>query len=479
MNAAASTARRNQIIYAVAILVLFGAMYPYTIWLDRLKTRKELGEATLGQIDTGGFMLKLLLVGGFRGLVADWHWNQAIAYQKVHDWDRMKQTVDTITKLQPHFLSVWTYQGWNLAYNVSVEWDDPADKYEWIKNGIKFIKEGVANNRKSPDLLWDTAWTYYHKIGFSDEAIILRKLFREDEDEAFKYDPIALMDSNIEVPLHDNFQVAHGWFIRSVRLADEGAERVGEGIREVEEQIDTGLDYVDRPVQHKGRQGDLAFRTMPAHAQTRYAIGLEKESIKDYPPTFGDVARDAWEKALAEWLIFGKHSYPAFSHPDQMVQIDDHTNPKVYATLTPEQKYWTERWSNQMNYAYWKDRSVAEGESAGVKCRRLFYEGTRALKEADYRKAVDRYQQGISLWHDLLERHHAYRDDDLNQKDTGALLKRYAFTLKQVGKPVPEDMPFYDLYKKVEHEPIQPDPFDALDMIRSSRRTATPADSGD
>ena len=86
-----------------------------------------------------------------------------------------------ITKLQPHFLSIWTFQSWNLAYNVSVEWDAPEDKYEWIKKGIQFVQEGVDKNRKSPDLVWDTAWYYYHKLGFSDESIILRRLFRDDE----------------------------------------------------------------------------------------------------------------------------------------------------------------------------------------------------------------------------------------------------------------------------------------------------------
>ena len=63
-------------------------------------------------------------------------------------------TVNLITKLQPHFLQIWTFQGWNLAYNVSVEWDAPDDKYEWIKQGIKFLRDGVAKNSQvaRPDL---------------------------------------------------------------------------------------------------------------------------------------------------------------------------------------------------------------------------------------------------------------------------------------------------------------------------------------
>ncbi|MDT9121899.1 hypothetical protein RSW84_31065, partial [Escherichia coli] len=74
------------------------------------------------------FMLKLALLGGARGIAANVLWTRAEELKREQDWDRMKATVDLITKLQPHFLSVWTFQGWNLAYNVSVEWDAPEDK---------------------------------------------------------------------------------------------------------------------------------------------------------------------------------------------------------------------------------------------------------------------------------------------------------------------------------------------------------------
>ena len=184
MNSA--TNLNKKLIYGIAIVVLFGAMYPYTWWLGEEKKKRDLGEAAIGQIDTGSFMMKLFLLGGFRGIVADLLWIRAEENKRDHDWDRLKTNVELITKLQPHFLSIWTFQGWNLAYNVSVEWDAPEDKYEWIKQGIKFVQEGVRKNRRSPDLIWDTAWFYYHKLGFSDESIMLRRLFRDDEEEDFK-----------------------------------------------------------------------------------------------------------------------------------------------------------------------------------------------------------------------------------------------------------------------------------------------------
>ena len=62
--------------------------------------------------------------------------------------------------------------------------------------------------------------------------------------------------------------------------------------------------------QKKGRpEGDLPFRSMPAHAQTRYASGLEKMSILGVPATFGEVAKNEWARGLREWEKFGKFEF--------------------------------------------------------------------------------------------------------------------------------------------------------------------------
>lgn len=469
--------RNRMIVYGVAIVVIFAAMYPYTEWLNRVKARKELGEATIGQIDTGSFMLKLALLGGFRGVAANVFWTRAIEYQKMHEWDRLDATIEMITKLQPHFLSVWTYQGWNLAYNVSVEWDDPADKYDWIKKGIKFVQRGVANNQKSPDLLWDTAWTYYHKIGFADEAVILRKLFHDDTDEDFKLDPVIWDQQRIRVIRDDNFQVGYGWFTRAVKLVDDGLQRITSGARQ-EENLNPDLDYVDAPVQHKGRPGDMGFRSMPAHAQTRYATALEKASIKGVEPKFGRFARNEWDKALQEWIKFGTYPFDAFSHPDQKVQLDwiswVNDKPDQWAKLTDPQRYWTERWSNDTNYRYWKDRCATEGTAEGVEARRFFYEATLAYKRADFKQARDKYLEGLKIWEVLLKDHDDYRNDLLNQKDIAFVTRRYALSLRQTGvSEPPTDMPFYDVWKLHGNEQMPPDPYDSLEMLGRPTQTTT------
>jgi hypothetical protein len=481
MKSATNQNRQTMIVYSIAIVTLFALIYPYTLWLDQVKRNNDLGEATIGQVDTGSFMLKLALLGGARGIAANLLWTHAIDLQKFQDWDRLKATVDLITKLQPHFLTVWEFQSWNLAYNVSVEWDAPEDKYVWIKKGIQFAEDGVEKNRNSPDLIWTTASHYYHKIGFSDESIITRRLFRDDDDEKFKTDPIE------HVVRNDNFQLAHGWFTKAVRLVDSGQARLTS-------QIEGDPNYVDPPPQRKGRVGDLSFRSMPAHAQTRYAAGLEKQSIMGVPATFGEVARNEWNKALGEWNDFGRGIYMSHSELDiqgrrikQPIQVDDMTRyedmlklkddtkywekvlnlpgitPDEAERLAKNKIYWTERWAAQTNYPYWKDRSLTEMELEGVHARQLFYEGTKAYKSADYPEAALKFKEGLAIWDVLLNRHKLYRDDDLNRKDTGMIVKRYARVLANLNEPVPDDLPFKDLLKS--DQDLAPDPFDALEML--------------
>jgi len=461
----------RKIIYAVGILLIFTAIYPYKLYLADQARKKDLGEATIGEVDTGSFVLKLFLLGGFRGMAANVLWTRAIDFQKVQEWDKLKVTVDMITKLQPHFLSIWTFQSWNLTYNVSVEWDAPEDKYEWIKRGIKFVQDGVSKNKKSPDLIWDTAWYYYHKIGFADEAIILRRLFHDDEDESFKRSPID--GGNI---YHDNFQLGHDWFTKSVRLVDEGEQRQSVGTSET-------VEHVDAPAQRKGRQGDLPFRSMPAHAQTRYAIGLEKESMKGIEATFGPKAQEQWRRSYEEWLAFGLTVFEAFNEVEidgklvrQKIRLDENaiSNLAQNQALHPNQKYWADRWADQMNYPYWKDRCLAESEVEGTNARKLFYEGTKAYKSADFPLAVQKYKEGLAIWSKLLEKHQPYSRDDLNQKDTGLIIKRYARACQQSQVELPPDTPFLDLLKVYENDSTK-DPFDAMEMLDTPSRGGAPA----
>jgi hypothetical protein len=117
---------------------------------------------------------------------------------------------------------------------------------------------------------------------------------------------------------------------------------------------------------------------------------------------------------------------------------------------------------------------MAEAEDIGVRARQHFYEGTKALKSANFPAAVEEYRKGLGDWDQLLKKpeYKTFRDDDLNQKETRHLVSRYMRALKQIGEKEPDEYPFKDMTNKLNEE-FNPDPFDQLEMIRTSGTTVT------
>ncbi len=105
-------------------------------------------------------------LGGFRGIVADLLWLRASRLQQDGQYFELVQIADWITKLEPRFTGVWAYHAWNLAYNISVLFDDPADRWRWVRSGIALLRdEGLRYNPGEARLLYELGWLFQHKMG--------------------------------------------------------------------------------------------------------------------------------------------------------------------------------------------------------------------------------------------------------------------------------------------------------------------------
>lgn len=104
--------------------------------------------------------------GGFRGLVADALWIRTSKMQEEGQYFEMVQLAKWITQLEPRVPEVWSFQAWNLAYNISVLFPEFEDRWRWVNHGINLLrKEGLTNNPNSPGIHWDIGWMFQHKIG--------------------------------------------------------------------------------------------------------------------------------------------------------------------------------------------------------------------------------------------------------------------------------------------------------------------------
>ena len=105
-------------------------------------------------------------LGSFRGIVADLLWLRAGALQEKQNYFEMVQLARWITDLQPTFSGATAYLAWNMAYNISVTCSSHAERWRWVNEGIRLIRDqAISYNPEDPVLYKDLAWIFQHKLG--------------------------------------------------------------------------------------------------------------------------------------------------------------------------------------------------------------------------------------------------------------------------------------------------------------------------
>ena len=110
-------------------------------------------------------------LGGFRGLAVDYFWVRAEMLKQEGRLYEANQLAHWICTLQPHFVRVWSFQAWNLTYNISVLTQTFKERWNWVHNGIKLLRdEGIKYNPKAVSLYRELGWIFFHKMGnFMDD----------------------------------------------------------------------------------------------------------------------------------------------------------------------------------------------------------------------------------------------------------------------------------------------------------------------
>lgn len=143
------------------------------------RQRLELGLTRVAPLENAPPVLAFTTValGGFRGLIANLLWIRANDMQNEDRYFEQVQLSDWITKLEPTFVQVWLVQAWNMAYNISVKFRDPYDRWRWVQQGIELLRDqGIRYNPKEALLYRELAWFYQHKMGQNlDDAHLIYK----------------------------------------------------------------------------------------------------------------------------------------------------------------------------------------------------------------------------------------------------------------------------------------------------------------
>ena len=485
---------RRKICYLIAI----GLLLPVLYWLGhpeasssevakgspggklaQIRREQKLSQAQLGQIDPTSETIKLATFG-LRPIAANILWAKAINYKMKKDWTNLSATLNQLTKVQPHFIDVWRFQGWNLSYNCSTEFDDYRERYRWVMKGIDFLKLGLSYNEHEPRLLKDVGWVISQKIGRADEHKQFRVMFREDDDF---HGPLPKSE-------RDNWLVGKSWYRKAEVLVDtEDVRLIG-----------------DSP---------LIFRSKAPMCQMNYAEAIEEDG------TFGEKAKTAWENASREWYELGQLDIstskidPLTDKPleirlgdrerhmekaDEISKEIDSLMPgrrrkileEKIAKLTDKQREamavppperseeqyrtaaeaealllvtdkevagdnakaiklakqarrerelagTTNSYRGIVNYDHWKLRAEVEQTDDMLKARRLVYEGDKALEQGNLPAADNAYRDGSAAWVRVLAMFPQLIPDRDTVEQVEHVVNQYKKTLDQRDELFPAD----------------------------------------
>lgn len=475
--------------------------------LARLRNESGLSASDLGEIDPASESMKLVTLG-MRGVAVNLLWEKSNKAKREHDYDTLTATLNQISKLQPNFISVWQFQAWNLAYNVSAEFDDYRSKYLWVKRGINFLRDGIRYNPQEPVLSWEIGWTFGHKIGRADEHLQFRRLYREDKDFHAEHATMINLQNTLGPDNKpDNWLTGREWFLRGQQLVDSGIPIRGR--------------LVDDSDSIRRGKTPLIFHSHPAKWLISHAVAIEEEGILD------EKAQYAWMRGGRAWDEYGQREIPTSygftirlneeqRYKDEMKRSGDRLDEMLpgvreaieaekRAALLPEERTALDtapenrtadqeelatmaankvkasyadiaarapsdkrrearrlmnagrsaearseairNYQDQVNYRYWKMRCEVEQMDTAIRARKLVFEADKAYKAADLVTMREKYEAAWDDWAVIFDKYPEMLEDATAEELMEAVI-RYRFVLGQLDEPFPP--PGFKLQKLLE-----------------------------
>ena len=250
--------RLRKIALGLLALLLLAASGTMQRQLNR--QRSDLGMTRVAPLENAPPVLAFTTValGGFRGLIANALWIRANDLQQEDKFFEQVQLSSWITKLEPHFTQVWLVQSWNMAYNISVKFRDPFDRWRWVRRGIELLRDdGLRYNPKEALLYRELAWFFQHKMGQNlDDAHLVYKFEWAHE-------------------MQNIFGGGRPNFDELINPQTEDARRRAKLLRESYKMDPVVMQRADK------LYGPLDWRLPEASAIYWAVVGLDKSSAKD------------------------------------------------------------------------------------------------------------------------------------------------------------------------------------------------------
>ncbi|MBY0261619.1 MAG: hypothetical protein K2Q20_04715, partial [Phycisphaerales bacterium] len=285
-------------------------------------------------------------MGAFRGLFVNYLWIRANDLKEAGKYYEAVDLAKTITRLQPRFPKVWQFHAWNLAYNISVSTQTPSERWEWVKSGIRLLRnEGIPANPADIGIHRELAWIHLHKVaGVMDDAHRYYKAqFALEWTVVMGNPPQRRLDDQTMSPMKE--QYATRWLQPIVDAPDT--------IEQLYEKFPQARDLVADLKKEAGL--DLDKRLLERHAVLSSIVGVT-QSTGVGPTILNDpfgrlMASGKYPEAVGRGVLaftrrrILKEEYNM--EPDRMLRYTEYYGPLDWRHPAAHAVYWSARGSEE------------------------------------------------------------------------------------------------------------------------------------
>ena len=172
---------KNKYVYILIIVCLIGVLFLFKTRIESIRGKHGLNRPLYAPSES----VSILLLGGLRSIAIDLLWIRGIAKHQEKKYYETMAINNMISKLQPDFPKVWTFQAWNMAYNIAHEWKAFDSKWKWIKAGLEYAKTGAVKNPASADIAFELGYMYLNlfNVKYFKHADYCRGKLKEELNE--------------------------------------------------------------------------------------------------------------------------------------------------------------------------------------------------------------------------------------------------------------------------------------------------------
>ena len=345
-------------IIVICIVLGGGLLTLASMRMDSIhKAREDMGLVANTSLENAPPSLAFATVamGAFRGLIVDILWMRADNLKQEGKFFDAKQLAEWITTLQPRFATVWDFQAWNMAYNISVAIPNtqPEERWRWVRNGYELLRDrAIELNPKSILLYRSLAWIFQHKIGgVTDDchryykremALEMRSILGDEPSNAF-FESLCKQGDSLEELLADGGVTAS--FLNELQQTDElfaDKKKLIENylaLRETPGRFKKeSFDVVER---YRGTQALEAFDLFVKAYQLRHVWKFDVDFMNELNHTYGPINIDDpnerfplnWEHPAAHAIYWGALGLQNAGRPEQYRVDEKNTERIIFHSL--------------------------------------------------------------------------------------------------------------------------------------------------